>query len=56
MTKKRYIIGFELKYLEEISVTAKSKVEAKNKAFEKLMKKLKKSMFNIDVTNEEEVF
>lgn len=48
-TKKAFTVSFDMKFSHEINLLANSKGEAKKKAVEKFLKKLKSSDFNIDV-------
>lgn len=44
----RYEINFQMKYSHDVVVSAKSKKEAKAKAWLKFQKKIKKPMFDIE--------
>lgn len=52
----KYEINFDMKFSHNIIVSAKNKREAKNKATEKFLKKIKKSMFNIGHIQDTEGF
>lgn len=45
--KKTYYVDIDMKYASQIKVTAKSKAEAKKKAFERFKNKLHKKNFEV---------
>lgn len=54
--QKTYEVNFDMIWSHDVKVKATSKAEAKQKAFEKFLKRLKRSDFRIDVEDVEKLY